>query len=82
MVRKQTLTFLWILMLLTGCDLINHRVYHDPVLKLQKEDYEKITQSPEVQKVKSAFHSKPLATASVLTPAMKKRIFKRSFLSP
>ena len=74
MVRKQTLTFLWIIMLVTGCDLVDHRAYHDPVLKLQKEDYEKMTRAPECQKVKPAFQPKPPPSAPTLTPAMKKRI--------
>jgi hypothetical protein len=58
-------------MFLPGCDLVEHRAYHDPVLKLQKEDYEKITQAPEAQKVEPVFHPKSSATVPALTPAMK-----------
>lgn len=74
MVVKKKLPFLLILALLTGCDLMDHRAYHDPVLKLQKEDYEKITHSPVIQKPKPIFQPKPLPKVPSLTPAMKKRI--------
>ncbi len=61
---------------LGGCDLVDHRQFHDPTLKLQKEDYERITKAPLVQKLPPLFrpscstHPKP----PPLTPAMQKDV--------
>lgn len=76
MFKKQKLFLLWLLSLLAACDLIDHRQYHDPALKLQKEDYEKITLPPSVQKSFVPFQ--PRASLALqkptLTPEMKKKV--------
>ena len=63
------------LSLLGGCNL-EHRVFHDPVLKLQKEDYTKITKGPPSQKKSPSFRSKPplLSKIPALTMAMRKKV--------
>ena len=43
MLRKRWLLVLGLLSLLSACDLIDHRYFHDPTLRLQKEDYETFT---------------------------------------
>jgi general secretion pathway protein D len=62
--------------LLGACDLIDHRYYHDPVLKLQKEDYEKMTKPPMLQKGISSYQPKLplLPKVATLTPGMKKEV--------
>lgn len=62
--------------LLVGCDLVEHRQFHDPILKLQKEDYEKITKPTLVKKENPPVSPQlqtPL-TPPILTPAMKKEV--------
>lgn len=67
---------LWGMLSLTGCDLINHRTYHDPNLKLQKEDYEKLNTSPLLQKIPPPFCPKPqsLSKGPPLTAEMGKKV--------
>lgn len=74
--RQQKLLILGLFSLLSACDLIDHRAYHDPDLKLQKEDYEKITKPQRLQKTMPSFHPKSLASpqAPSLTPAMRKEV--------
>ncbi|MBS0271350.1 MAG: hypothetical protein JSR85_01735 [Proteobacteria bacterium] len=76
MTRQRIFFFLVIMNLLGACDLINHRDYHDPALKLQKEDYEKITAPPDFRKEISSFQPKPSLhlKVPVLTPEMKKKV--------
>lgn len=61
---------------LAGCDLIDHRAYHDPNLKLQKEDYEKLITPPLLQKAPPPFYPKPqpLSKSPPLTAGMGKKI--------
>lgn len=61
---------------LSGCDLIDHRSYHDPHLKLQKEDYEKLFTPPLVQKATQPFcpKSQPLSQIPLLTHEMNKKV--------
>ncbi len=74
--KKRWLLVLGLLSLLGGCDLIDHRYYHDPVLKLQKEDYEKMTKPPGHQTSISSFRPKiqPLPKAATLSPGMRKEV--------
>lgn len=62
--------------LLEGCDLADHRQFHDPALKLQKEDYEKITKAPCVQRHLPPFRAPCTSPPQVplLTAAMKKEV--------
>lgn len=62
--------------LLCGCEFSGHRVYHDPALKLQKEDYEKITKPPSEQVIIPSFCPKAicLPKAPPLTHAMKRKL--------
>jgi len=71
----KRLLFFCILIILSGCDLIEHRQFHDPSLKLQKEDYEKITK-PNLQIQRPSFHPKPQPTSKPppLTPNMEKKV--------
>lgn len=59
-----------------ACDLADHRQFHDTGLKLQKEDYEKITKIPDQKKALPAFQPKikNLSQAPALTLAMKKEV--------
>jgi MSHA type pilus biogenesis protein MshL len=50
MSAKRFFLGLWILSFSGGCDVVEHRQFHDPTLKLQREDYEKITTPPMPQK--------------------------------
>lgn len=61
---------------LTGCDLIEHRTYHDPQLRLQKEDYEKLNTPPLAQKPPPPFCPKPqpLSKGPPLTAEMGKNV--------
>jgi len=68
-----------ILICLPGCSLMEHRAFHDPALRLQKEDYEAITQPPKTQKKAPAYCPKqqqqqPTCKKPILTPAMKKKV--------
>ena len=74
--KKNNILILCILSLLSACDLIDHRYYHDPALKLQKEDYEKLTKLPLSNKVISCFHPKHplLVKHPTLTSAMRKEV--------
>ncbi len=70
---------LWIfciLSLLEGCDLVDHRRFHDPTLKLTQQDYEKITKPNLQKKEVPPFHPRiyPLSKAPLLTPAMEKKV--------
>ncbi len=62
--------------LLSSCSLVDHRYYHDPALKLQKEDYEKITKPAKTQKPVLPFHPKisSLPAPATLTSSMKKEV--------
>ena len=64
------------LLSLTGCELIDHRTYHDPNLKLQKEDYEKLSTPPLPQKAHPPFFPTPQSVAKIpsLTVAMNKKV--------
>jgi len=71
----------WLLILtglfaLTGCELIDHRLYHDPQLKLQKKDYENLTTPPLLQKVQPPFSPKSQSPAKTppLTSGMNKTV--------
>jgi MSHA type pilus biogenesis protein MshL len=59
-----------------ACDLVDHRQFHDTGLKLQKEDYEKITKIPNQKKAFPVFQpkTKNISQAPALTPAMKKEV--------
>lgn len=61
---------------LTGCDLIDHRAYHDPLLKLQKEDYEKLFSPPLTQKIQRSFcpQVQTISNPPLLSPEMKKKV--------
>ncbi|MBY0291964.1 MAG: hypothetical protein K2W92_01585 [Alphaproteobacteria bacterium] len=74
--KKSKLLILCVLNILSACDLIDHRYYHDPALKLQKEDYEKITKRPLSNKVIPSFHPKHplLVKHPTLTSAMRKEV--------
>lgn len=76
MKRTKTTLPLILFYLLCGCEFSGHRVYHDPALKLQKEDYEKITKPPSEQMTTPSFCPKSLCPpkASPLTSAMKKKL--------
>ncbi|OJW51195.1 MAG: hypothetical protein BGO67_12805 [Alphaproteobacteria bacterium 41-28] len=76
MLGKRLLLVTGLLNLLGGCDLIDHRYYHDPCLKLQKEDYEKMTKPPPYHKEISSFQPKlsALPKAASLTPGMRKEV--------
>lgn len=76
MIKKNVIFIGVFLQLLSGCDLVEHRQFHDPALKLQKEDYEKITKAPLSQKCIPSFRSKCFSypKASPLTPSMRKEV--------
>lgn len=76
MVEKRKLLILGLLSFLEACDLIEHRQFHDPALKLQKEDYEKIVKPPALQKVMAPFHPKESSDTQSpqLMPAMRKTV--------
>ncbi len=61
---------------LGGCGFVEHYQFHDPALKLQKEDFEEITKPPALPETPPAFQ--PLCSycpqAPFLTPGMKKNI--------
>ncbi len=73
-IRKIWLSGL--LSFLSACDLVEHRQFHDPALKLQKQDYENMTKAPEVQKAIPPFCPKTplLPLVPVLTPSMTKPV--------
>lgn len=53
MVFLQKILFVCLLILLSGCDLIKHRQFHDPSLELQQKDYENLSKaSPKFKKRK------------------------------
>ncbi|MEB3701791.1 Type II and III secretion system protein [Candidatus Bealeia paramacronuclearis] len=64
------------LCILSSCDLIEHREYHDPGLKLRAEDYKTITKEPVSPQVIPEFKPQPkaLKPKPVLTPEMKKPV--------
>lgn len=76
MIDKRFLLVGGLLSFLGGCDLVEHRQFHDPALKLQKEDYEKITKAPCPQRCVPSFRPKcvPLSQTPCLTPAMRKEV--------
>lgn len=76
MLGKRFLFGVGILGVLGGCDLMEHRQFHDPVLKLQKEDYEKITKVPLLQKEPLPFLPKASLSSQMplLTSSMKKEV--------
>jgi len=65
-----------LLLILTGCDFSAHRTFHDPHLKLRREDYDKLTQHPIAQKRTPSFRppSPPLPREPRLTAAMQKKV--------
>lgn len=72
MIKKRWVLVLSGFVALGGCELIDHRRYHDPNLKLQKEDYEKLSMPPVTQKNSQSFLpklpllvKKPLLTAEM-----------------
>jgi MSHA type pilus biogenesis protein MshL len=75
-VGKKFLFVCGLLSVLSACDLIHHREFHDPYLKLQKKDYENITSPPQHQKNIPPFLPKPPSPLKtpILTPAMRKNI--------
>jgi len=76
MFKKRWLLVLGLTTLLSACDLIDHRYFHDPTLKLQKEDYEKLTTPPLLKKVISSFEPKPSPPpkVAILTSDMRKEV--------
>lgn len=76
MKRTKTGLTLILFCLLCGCEFSDHRAYHDTALKLQKEDYEKITKPPSEQMTTPSFCPKAICPlkAPSLTPEMKKKI--------
>lgn len=76
MKRAKTRLILILFCLLCGCEFSGHRAYHDPALKLQKEDYEKITKPPSEQKSPPSFCPKSIcpSKAPPLTSAMRKKL--------
>lgn len=75
MFRTRWLLGVGVLSLLNACDLIDH--YHDSALKLQKEDYEKITQPPPIPRKGIPPFGPKLASlpkAPPLPPAMRKMV--------
>ena len=64
-----------IILCLAGCDLLNHRKYHDSDLSLQKEDYQRISKPPCGIKNPPPFHPRYREKKSPILPSsMKKRI--------
>ncbi len=60
---------------LNSCDLIEHRKYHDPSLKLTSEDYQSLTKAPSVAETPPPFKpepkrvpQKPILTRQMKTP--------------
>lgn len=76
MLKKYKGIILWGILVLSGCDLIEHRSYHDPHLKLQKEDYEKLFSPLLTQKAPRPFcpQSQSLSKTPLLTAEMKKKV--------
>lgn len=76
MTTNTALFFLGGIISLVGCDLIEHRSYHDPQLKLQKEDYEKLAVPPLLQKSIPPFCPKPqpLSKAPSLSAEMRRKV--------
>jgi MSHA type pilus biogenesis protein MshL len=75
-VKKKNFWLSSLFGLLSACDLIDHRQFHDPALKLQSQDYENMTKAPEIKKAIPPFCPKtPLPPlAPVLTPSMTKPV--------
>lgn len=73
---KRGRFLLGLMYLLTGCDLIDHRQFHDPALKLQKEDYEKIVKPPLISKEIKPFYPKESHVKKIpkLTASMQKTV--------
>lgn len=69
---KQGISILSLIAFLTGCDLIHHRQFHDPSLKLQKEDYENLMKPPPLPRERKPFKPKdvqePKLNPSLLKP--------------
>jgi len=76
MMTKRFVLIGGLLSILGGCDLIEHRQFHDTVLKLQKEDYEKITKAPLCQKPILSFRPQCFSASKTpsLTCAMRKEV--------
>lgn len=76
MIKKRGTLVLITLTLLTGCELIDHRLYHDPSLKLQAEEYKNLRKPPVAEKSHPPFCSKvqPLSKGPPITPEMKKKV--------
>src|SRR3990167_8101139 len=73
--RKIRILGIFLALSLVGCDFADHRSFHDPALKLQREDYEKITAPPCFEKTRPQFCPKlaPLKSP-LLTPEMRKKV--------
>lgn len=76
MIKKRWILCLGGLFCLTGCEFLEHRRYHDPNLKLQKEDYENLLTHPLIQEPPPSFCPKPQAVpqAPPLTAEMNKKV--------
>ncbi len=76
MIGKRFLFVVGVSSFLGGCDLVEHRQFHDPALKLQKEDYEKMTKVPFPQPCRPSFRPKCFSTGKTppLPPAMRKEV--------
>ncbi|MBA3813051.1 MAG: hypothetical protein H0X26_00940 [Alphaproteobacteria bacterium] len=77
MIKMGEHVLLGVIIFLTGCELIDHRHYHDPSLKLQKEDYENLKNPPLLQKPPPLFcpRAQPPLKAPSLSPEMRKKVF-------
>lgn len=51
----QNIIFLFLVLFITGCDLIYHRQFHDPSLQLQQKDYENLLKPPPCLKPDKSF---------------------------
>lgn len=75
MVKSDKLIGLCGVLLLIGCDLMEHRTYHDPQLHLQKEDYKNLTHPPQNIKPPLSFYPKAsIQKKESLMPEMTKKI--------
>ena len=76
MINNPARSLLIFLPFLTGCEFATHRQYHDPALKLQKEDYEHLKHAPLNQNSPPPFHPQPktLIKPPHLTPEMKRKV--------
>jgi general secretion pathway protein D len=76
MIKSWKYCVITAIIFLTGCDLMEHRRYHDPSLKLQKEDYENLKTPPLRQKALPSFFPKPQSPSKEpsLSPEMRKKV--------